>query len=39
MNLHYWGKAFIKLLKLTNSVYNFINNGSENEKSVIENTY
>ena len=32
MNSPYWGKTLIKLLNLTNSVYNFNDNGSENEK-------
>ena len=39
MNSRYWGKALIKLLNLTNSVYNVNNNGSETEKSGIKTTY
>ena len=39
MNSHYWGKALIKLLKLTNSVYNFNNNGRETEDNGIKTTY
>ena len=33
MNSLYWEKIVIKLLKLTNSVYNFSNNGSKTENS------
>ena len=36
MNLRYWRKSVIKLLNLTNSVYNFSNNGSEAENSGIK---
>ena len=36
MNSRYWEKTLIKLLKLTNSVYNFNNNGSETEKIGIK---
>ena len=36
MNSRYWGKAVIKLLNLTNSVYNFSKNGSEIENSSIK---
>ena len=36
MNSRYWAKAVIKLLNLTNSVYNFSNNGSETENSGIK---
>ena len=36
MNSRYWGKTVIKLLNLTNSVYNFSNNGSETENSGIK---
>ena len=36
MNSCYWGKTVIKLLNLTNSVYNFSNNGSETENSGIK---
>ena len=39
MNLRYWGKILFKLLKLTHSVYNFNNNGSETGKSGIKTTY
>ena len=38
MNSGYGGKTFIKLSNLTN-MYNFNNNGSENEKSGIKTTY
>ena len=36
MNSRYWGKTVIKLLNLTNSVYNFINTDSETESSGIK---
>ena len=36
MNTRYWEKALIKLLHLTNSMYNFNNNGNETEKSCIK---
>ena len=36
MNSCSWGKTVFKLLDLTNSVYNFSNNGSETENSGIE---
>ena len=36
MNSRYWGKTVIKRLNLTNSVYNFSNNGSKNENSGIK---
>ena len=36
MNSRYWGRTVIKLLNLTNSVYNFSNNGSETENSDIK---
>ena len=39
MNSRYWWKTLIKLLDLTNSVYNFNNNGNETEKSDIKFTY
>ena len=39
MNSRYWAKTLIALLKLTNSVYNFKNNGSETEKNDIKTTY
>ena len=39
MNSGYGGKTFIKLSNLTNIMYNFNNNGSENEKSGIKITY
>ena len=39
MNSRYWGRTVIKFLNLTNSVYNFNNNGSETEKSGIKTTY
>ena len=39
MNSRYWWKTLIKLLNLTNSVYNFNNNGNETEKSDIKFTY
>ena len=38
MNSRCWGKTLIKLLNLTNSVYNFNNNGSETGKSGIKTT-
>ena len=38
MNSRYWRKILIKLLNLTNSVYNLNNNGSETEKSGIKST-
>ena len=36
MNSFYWRKTVIKLLSLTNSVYNFSNNGSETENKRIK---
>ena len=36
MNSYYWGKTVIKLLNVINSVYNFSNNGSENENSGLK---
>lgn len=36
MNSRYCGKAWIKLLSISNSVYNFKKNGSETEKSGIK---
>ena len=36
MNSRYWGKTVIKLLHLTNSMYNFSNNGSQTENSGIK---
>ena len=39
MNSRYWAKTLIALLNLTNSVYNFKNNGSETEKSDFKTTY
>ena len=36
MNSRYWGKTVIKLLNLTNSVYNFRNSCSETENSDIK---
>ena len=36
MNSRYWGKTVIKPLNLTNSVYNFSNNGSVIENSGIK---
>ena len=39
MNSRYWRTTLIKLLNLTNSVYNFSNNDSETEKSDIKTTY
>ena len=36
MNSRYWGKTVIKLLNLTNSVYNFSNNGNKTENSGIK---
>ena len=36
MNSRYWEKTAIKLLNLTNSVYNFSNNGSETKNSEIK---
>ena len=36
MNSRYRGKTIIKLLNLTNSVFNFSNNGSETENSGIK---
>ena len=36
MNSRYWGKTVIKLWNLTNSVYNFSNNGNETEISGIK---
>ena len=38
MNSRYWGKTVIKLLNLTNSVYNFSTNGSETENNGIKNS-
>ena len=32
----FWGKTVIKFLNLTNSVYNFSNNGSETENCGIK---
>ena len=39
MNSRYWVKSFIKILNLSNGLYNFKNNGSETEKSGIKTTY
>ena len=39
MNSRYWEKTSIKLLQLTDSVYNFSNNDSETEKSDFKTTY
>ena len=36
MNSRYWGKAVIELLNLTNSVYNFSNNGKETINSGVK---
>ena len=39
MNSRYWGTTLIKLLNLTNSVYNFNNNGSETGKNAMKTAY
>ena len=35
MNSRYWGKTVIKLLDLTNTLYDFRNNGSETENMAL----
>ena len=39
MNSRYRGKTLVKLLNLTNRVYNFNNNHRETKKNGIKTTY